>query len=784
MERKESQSAKNALQISALYLIFGMLWIYFSDQWISLFTHDPHEILVWQTYKGFLFIGVTAFLLYLLSYRILRDRYLEYTTHLHQHEESELRLKKQKTLLKGLVDSLPDSIYVKDLEGRYLVFNHMAGVTTGIDEKQAIGKNDYELFSPEMAKIFIENNQPVLQNAENYQHESIITTSDGNQKNILAKKGPLFNDEGKMYAVFGLTRDITKDKIIQARLEQQNSLLNSLINSSPDAIVIKGLDRRYIVFNKGASILSGVEEIDAIGKTADEIFPLETAEIINRIDNDLIDNNHFVEHEESMLMPNGQTHIYWVTKGLLTTQNKEVFGIFGIYRDITAMKHNEQLILDEKERYDYMAHHDPLTGLPNRLSLIENLHSKSTQTSDLRFALMFLDLDGFKEINDSFGHRFGDRVLIQFSKLLEEIFPKETLIIRTGGDEFVVLLESKFNHHSIQTHINGLIQMLNTPFVIDQIEVYITVSIGISLYPDDTLNYEELLQKADAAMYKAKSLGRNTYSFYNDGLTQEVLEKTTLASNLKKAISNRDLVLFYQPQICPTSGRMIGTEALVRWRSDEGMMVPPSVFIPIAEERSLIIELGEFVLEEGFKTAAKWVKDGLFSGRIAINVSAKQLVHQSFLFQIEELLHKTGCSPEWIELEITESSILEYPDRMIALLSILKNKGFRISIDDFGTGYSSLSYLKHLPVDKLKIDISFIRNITMEPKNQTIVKTIIALAKGLGMTTIAEGVETADELEYLRLSNVDSIQGYYYYKPMEQEAMESLFIQQNRGMKQ
>ncbi|PHM17279.1 MAG: hypothetical protein CJD30_07170 [Sulfuricurvum sp. PD_MW2] len=781
MEKKESQSTKSALQISALYLVFGMFWIYFSDMGICLFTNDSHQILLWQTYKGFFFIGVTALLLYLLSYRILHDRYVEYTQRLEQHKNSELRIEKQEALLKGLVDSLPDSIYAKDLEGRYLVFNHAAGITVGIDEKKAIGKTDYDLFPPETAALFVEKNQPVLQNGQIYQHESIITTADGYRKSILATKGPLFNDEGKMFAIFGISRDTTNDKMIQTRLEQQNSLLNSLINGSPDAIVIKGLDRRYIVFNKGAYTLSGIDTNDAIGKTADEIFPKETAEIIKRIDDELLANNYFVEHEETMLMPNGKTHVYWVTKGLLKTQDGEIFGIFGIYRDITAMKHNEQMIIDEKERYDYMAHHDPLTGLPNRLSLIETLQLKSIDTLDSHFALMFFDLDGFKEINDSFGHRFGDQVLIQFSKLLEEIFPKETLIIRTGGDEFVVLLESKFDHHSIQMYMGNLLQMLNTPFIIDQIEVYVTVSIGISLYPDDTMNYEELLQKADAAMYKAKSLGRNTYSFYNDGLTQEVLERTTLASNLKKALSNRDLTLHYQPQVNPSSGRIIGAEALVRWKTEEGM-VPPSLFIPIAEERSLIIELGDFVLEEGFKAAVQWTKNGLFNGRVAINVSAKQLIHQNFLTQVEILLHKTGCNPSWIELEITESSILEYPEKMITLLSVLKSKGFRISIDDFGTGYSSLSYLKHLPIDKLKIDISFIRNITMEPKNQTIVKTIIALAKGLGMTTIAEGVETIDEMEFLRLSDVDSIQGYYYYKPMDQNAIESLFMQQNTGM--
>ncbi|MBV5320414.1 MAG: EAL domain-containing protein [Sulfuricurvum sp.] len=437
---------------------------------------------------------------------------------------------------------------------------------------------------------------------------------------------------------------------------------------------------------------------------------------------------------------------------------------FFYLQDVAFSEHKKKII-EAKERFDTLAHHDPLTNLPNRLSLIEILEAKSSITPVVPFALIFLDLDGFKEINDSFGHRFGDQILVLFSKLIKELFPKDTVIIRTGGDEFVILIESKIDHNSIQIYLNHLIQTLNDPFNIDQIEVFITASIGISFYPDDSSNPEELLQKADAAMYKAKRMGRNTYNFYNDGLTQEVLEHTKLASNLKKAISNRDLILYYQPQVDPYSGKIIGVEALVRWISEEGM-IPPSLFIPLAEERGLIIELGHFVLEEGFKTAVEWMSQGIFSNRIAINISVKQLIHQNFLFQLEELLYKTGCDPEWIELEITESSILEYPEKIIALLGVIKSKGFKISIDDFGTGYSSLSYLKHLPIDKLKIDISFIRNITMEPKNQTIVKTIIDLAKGLGMTTIAEGVETLEELEFLRLNGIDSIQGYYYHRPL------------------
>lgn len=630
-----NQSLKNALWISTIYLVFGLLWIYFSDTAVASFASNSYQLTLLQTYKGWFFISVTTLFLFILSYRFFYQQFQAYSRHIQEQESNRLQL------------------------------------------------------------------------------------------------------------------------------SQQNILLNSLLNNSPDAIIIKGLDRRYIIVNEAAARFSGLSANEVIGKTADDIFPSETAQMINGIDNDLLDKKSFIEQEEIMVMPNGNTHINWVIKGVLSTENNEVFGIYGIYRDITKIRENEKAILQAKERYDYMAHHDPLTDLPNRLSLIEILQAKSSATPTIPFALIFLDLDGFKEINDSFGHRFGDQILILFSKLIKELFPENTLILRTGGDEFVILIESKIDHNSIQMHLNRLIQTLNDPFNIDQIDVYITASIGISLYPDDTSNPEELLQKADAAMYKAKSIGRNTYNFYNEGLTQEVLERTTLASNLKKAIANGELTLYYQPQVNPHSGNITGVEALVRWSTDEGM-IPPSLFIPIAEERGLIIDLGDFVLEEGFKTAVTWANKGIFNGRIAINISAKQLIHPNFLFRLEELLYKTGCSPEWIELEITESSILEYPEKIIALLSVIKSKGFKISIDDFGTGYSSLSYLKHLPIDKLKIDISFVRNITMEPKNQTIIKTIIALAQGLGMTTVAEGVESAEEMDFLRENSIDTIQGYYY----------------------
>ena len=357
LKRKALQSSKNAFQISIFYLLLGMVWIYFSDMSIGFLTNDSHQILLWQTYKGFFFIGVTALLLYLFSNKILQDRYDEYERHIAEQKKAQSKLAQQDALLKTIINSSPDAIFVKDVEGKYLLFNNGAGDIVGVSPEKVIHNSDALLFSPETAK----------------------------------------------------------------QLQEQDRLI--------------------------------------------------------------ISQGKVVTHEEYLTTANGIEKVFWVTKGPLYTDEGKLFGLFGISRDITSMKHNEQIITDEKERYDYMAHHDPLTGLPNRLSLIEMLKAKSTQTPIVPFALIFLDLDEFKEVNDSFGHRFGDQLLILFTKQLQKLFPKNTSIIRTGGDEFVILIESNIDHHTLQIQMIRLMKILNDPFSIDQIEVYVENTGDLSPLP-------------------------------------------------------------------------------------------------------------------------------------------------------------------------------------------------------------------------------------------------------------------------------------------------------------
>lgn len=775
MKSVESKSVQYALQISVLYLIFGFAWIYFSDTIVELIaSNDPHKLTLLQNYKGWLFITVTTLLLFILVHRFSKKEFEEYTQYLCEQQKIQDRLTQQDALLQAIVNGSPDAIFAKDMEGRYILFNSGAGRLVNRNPSEVIGETDEFLFAPEAAKKIRETDSLILQNGIIDNHDEDLLTSGGVPKSFLVTKGPLLSKNGETFGIFGISRDITEQKIFQKRLEQQNALLTSLIDSSSDPIVIKGLDRRYIIFNDAAARFSGVSVNEALGKSADAIFPKETADIINRIDDELLKNNSFSEHEETMLMSNGKSYTYWVTKGLLTTLNGDIFGIFGIYHDITEIKKNEKAIITAKEHFDYMAHHDPLTGLPNRTLLMERLQSKTSSEEKMPFSLLFLDLDGFKEINDSYGHRFGDELLVRISELLKELFSPETFIARSGGDEFVVLFACHQDKNILHEILTRLISLVNNPFHINDTDVFITASIGIALFPANGSNAEELLQKADAAMYNAKRIGRNTYSFYDEEFTRQAFFRTTLATQLKKAILNEELELYIQPQVDVSTGEIHGLEALLRWQTPEET-IPPSLFIPIAEESGLILALGEFVLRKGFLMAAEWSERGILKGRMAINVSARQLNHIDFLKILDRIILETGCHPSLIELEITESSILGNPDKMIALLNVIKSKGFHISIDDFGTGYSSLSYLKNLPIDKIKIDISFVRNITDEPKNQTIVKTIIALAKGLNMSVLAEGVETAEELEFLRINGIDLIQGYYYYRPMNIHDIQHFF---------
>lgn len=427
----------------------------------------------------------------------------------------------------------------------------------------------------------------------------------------------------------------------------------------------------------------------------------------------------------------------------------------------------EKKLEEQRDKLDYTAYHDYLTKLANRAQFIAILGKtlEKAQQQGFQVGLLFIDLDRFKEINDSFGHSIGDLVLCEIAERLNTIAAKDALIARLGGDEFTLIVEDKTNEE-IEYLVHNIIAIIQKPLTFYATEMYLTCSIGISFFPKDANDAESLLRNADTAMYKAKNKGKNTFQFYNQSMTEASIERLQMESHLRRAIEKGELVLYYQPQVDVDSRKITGAEVLLRWNDSILGSVSPSKFIPLAEETGLILPLGDWVLKEAFVQQSKWLQSGIAPDILAINIAAKQIYHTDLVATITDLLETYEIDPHTIELEITERIIVENPDYTTRVLNILRSLGVRISIDDFGTGYSSLSYLKTLPLDKIKIDQSFIRGIPASHEDAQIIKTIISLSQGLNKSVIAEGVETEEQKSFLQEAGCFEMQGYLFAKPL------------------
>lgn len=427
----------------------------------------------------------------------------------------------------------------------------------------------------------------------------------------------------------------------------------------------------------------------------------------------------------------------------------------------------EKKLEEQRDILDYTAYHDYLTKLANRaqfITILEKTLEKAQQQS-FQVGLLFIDLDRFKEINDSFGHSVGDLVLCEIADRLNAIAAKDALIARLGGDEFTLIVEDKTNEE-IEHLVNNIIDIIQKPLTFYATEMYLTCSIGISFFPKDAKDAESLLRNADTAMYKAKNKGKNTFQFYNQSMTEASIERLQMENHLRRAIEKDELVLYYQPQVDAENHKITGAEVLLRWNDSVLGNISPAKFIPLAEETGLILPLGDWVLKEAFIQQSKWLQSGMAPDILAINIAAKQIYYTDLVATITNLLETYEIDPHTIELEITERIIVENPDYTIKVLNTLRSLGVRISIDDFGTGYSSLSYLKTLPLDKIKIDQSFIRGIPASHEDAQIIKTIISLSQGLNKSVIAEGVETEGQKSFLQEAGCSEMQGYLFAKPL------------------
>ncbi len=431
---------------------------------------------------------------------------------------------------------------------------------------------------------------------------------------------------------------------------------------------------------------------------------------------------------------------------------------------------------EQKNILDYQAHHDVLTSLPNRTKFQKVIKKMMNyaQSNDDNLSILFIDLDHFKNINDSYGHDIGDKVLQITADRILNCIRKEDTLARFGGDEFVVLINNYHDKSDIEVIAGNIIACISKPLEIDTMTMFVSCSIGISIYDETIRTYTDLIKYADTAMYKAKENGRNRYKFYASNMTELAFEKVLMETSMRFALDKEEFIVYYQPQVDGKTKSIVGMEALVRWNHPKMGLISPETFIPLAEETGLILALDQWVMYTGMRQMKSWYEMGVSPGKLSLNISARQLQQEDFLEVIKRMLVETECKAKWIELEITESHIIENVLDVIETLHHIKALGISIAIDDFGTGYSSLSYLKKLPVDKLKIDQSFIKDIPDNKEDAAITNAMIAIAESLNLQVIAEGVETLKQQKYLLEHNCNLIQGYLYYMPMSSKKMEKI----------
>lgn len=562
------------------------------------------------------------------------------------------------------------------------------------------------------------------------------------------------------------------------RFRMERDLLEAFLEHIPDNVFFKDRESRFLRISRAMARYCALDDpAQVIGKTDADIFSSEHAGAAFKDEQEIIRTGQSkVGMEEKETWPDGRESWVLTTKVPLKDRRGQIIGTMGIARDITDRKKAEA-------RISYMALHDALTGLPNRILLQDRLGQAIALASrkERRVAVLMMDLDHFKDVNDTLGHYAGDRLLEAVSVRLKACLRESDVVARLGGDEFVIGLPDVGGNEEMERVAQKVLATLVEPIEIEGHELKISASIGISHYPGDGENAEILLQNADTAMYKAKARGRGSYFFFTPELNEASQRRQKLGHELHQALERGEFVLYYQPLVSTNLGRITGVEALLRWQHPVQGLISPNEFIPQLEELGLMVEVGHWVLKTACLQLVAWQKEGLGPIRMAVNLSAQQFYRSDIVSAVKEVLRETGLDPRWLELELTENLTLDDSEATIKIMRDLKRIGVSLSLDDFGTGWSSLSYLRRFPLDRIKIDRAFMRDVISQPAAETVVRTIIDLGRDLGLACIAEGVETRQQLEFLQKRKCTEMQGFLYSPAVPAAACSALLRSGNRG---
>ncbi|MBU2299597.1 MAG: EAL domain-containing protein, partial [Gammaproteobacteria bacterium] len=668
--------------------------------------------------------------------------------------------------LQSFIDSFEEHIWMKNAAGIYTLCNRSVEKAWEMPRSEIVGKSDAELFGEDIADIFLEGDRLAI---ESGMPIIVAECLDGGEtKNHLwleTLKLPTLNPHGEFVGVIGMTRNISKHKAV----EEQLTLATNVFKNSVEGVVVTDRHGNITDVNGAFFEITGYVRDELIGQNP-RIFSSGRHDkaFFDKLWNALLANGKW-NGEIWNRRKNGTIFPQNITISTIYDEVGDVRYFVAVFADISAQKENEAQLT-------HLAYFDPLTHLPNRMKFMMQLKQEVRQAKrlNLQLATVMIDVDLFKHINDSFGHSIGDEMLVELAKRLRSQVGDQDVLSRIGGDEFVALISGIDNSEDATVAIHQLRQVFEQPFIVSTGDhLRLTASMGVSLYPSDGTDADTLLRNADAAMYRAKNDGRNNYAFYTESLTQQSFEHLKLQSALYGAIEQNALYLMYQPKLDLVTRKTVGFEALLRWHDPQLGLISPAVFIPVAEKIGLIHEIGLWVLETACRQGMRWLSEGKHFGRIAVNVAGQQLQRSSFVDDVKRVLAETGLPAKHLELEVTESVMMQNPDLAIRDLKRLGDLGIELSVDDFGTGYSSLNYLKKLPIHKLKIDQSFVRDIPFDTNNTAIAKAVIALGHALKLDIIAEGVETKEQADFLQQNQCDQAQGYLFSRPQLPEDLDA-----------
>ncbi len=694
---------------------------------------------------------------------------------IEEREEVERRLRDANQFTSEIISGAGEGIVVYDRSFRYVVWNQFMEQLTGMPAKHVLGRNAMQLFPHFREQGIVELLEKALAGekavSKDYPYQIPQTGKTGW---VSGTYGPHRDASGEITGVIGVVRDVSESKRSEEALRTAEAKFRGLVEQSLVGIYVIQDDRYQYVNPKLAEIFGySVEEMLAMESVMDLVAEEDRQTVQDSIRRRIEGELQTIRYTFRAIRKDGDQLELEVHGAGTEFQGRPA--VIGTLLDITDRKRAEAQIV-------YHAYHDPLTELPNRILFMERLRLQLAQARRQRrkLSIIYFDLDRFKFVNDTLGHSVGDEFLQTVSTRLKGLVREMDTVARVGGDEFVILIPDVSRAEDISVIAQKLLNSVARPLQVEQRALQITASIGVATFPADGEDAETLLRNADTAMYRAKEVGRNNFQLCTPELTSRAVERLSVQNGLRMALDRNELVLHYQPVVSLTSGRIVGLEALVRWQHAEKGLIMPGAFISVAEETGLILPLGEWVLYTASKQLKHWQQNGQPGLRMAVNVSARQFREPGLVGTIEKALSAADVNPHFLEIEITESIAMESAEVVVANLEALRSMSIGISIDDFGTGYSSLSYLKRYPINSLKIDRSFVSDVTTNAADAGIVRAVVEMAHGMKLNVIAEGVETKDQFSYLQQYGCDEMQGYWFSKPLPVEALDTLLAEELR----